>query len=206
MLRISLRPIRISDAEVCFRWVSDPDVHRFLGLLQPARTVEQERAWIAGILADKEHQRGFIIEDEDGRPIGTCGLRGIDSAAGTAFLGIMIGEKGLWDKGYGTDATSSLLEYAFHDLGLREVRLSCHRDNRRALRCYEKAGFRPSSRKSERGTVRLEDVQMAAEREAWLAQRNVGEDGESAGEPLGREDEQGEAESRGGPSARERVP
>jgi RimJ/RimL family protein N-acetyltransferase len=205
MPRISLRPIRISDAEVCFRWVSDPDVHRFLGLLQPARTLEQERAWIAGILADKEHQRGFIVEDEDGRPIGTCGLRGIDSEAGTAFLGIMIGEKRLWDKGYGTVATSGLLEYAFHDLGLREVRLSCHRDNRRALRCYEKAGFRPSSRKPERGRVRLEDVQMAVEREAWLPRRDVGEDGESAGEPLGREDEHGEAEGRGGRSSRERV-
>lgn len=205
MARISLRPIRISDAEVCFRWVSDPDVHRFLGLLQPARTVEQERAWIAGILADKEHQRGFIVEDEEGRPIGTCGLRGIDSEAGSAFLGIMIGEKGLWDKGYGTDATSRLLEYAFHDLGLREVRLSCHRGNRRALRCYEKAGFRPSTRKPERGRVRPEDVQMAVGRDAWLARRDVGEKGESAGGPLGRADEQGEAEGRGGRSSRERV-
>lgn len=179
MPRVSLRPIRISDAEVCFRWISDPQVHRFLGVLQPARTLAQERSWIASILTDK-HQRGFIVEDSHGRPIGTCGLRGIDSERGTAFLGIMIGEKGLWDRGYGTAATRSLLDYAFRELGLREVRLSCHRENRRALRCYEKAGFRPSRRKPERRGVRSEDVHMSAGREPWLAGRRVDQDAEAA--------------------------
>ncbi|HUU54782.1 MAG TPA: GNAT family N-acetyltransferase [Armatimonadota bacterium] len=172
MTRIKLRPIRIDDAERCLRWVSDPTVHAFLGLLEPARTLEQERSWIANILTDKEHQSAFVIENEAGDPIGTCGLRGINREFGTALFGIMIGETGLWGQGYGTAATEALLDYAFGELGLDEVRLSCHRENRRALRCYEKAGFRLSSHVPERPQFGREEVRMAIARKEWLALRS----------------------------------
>ncbi|UCC67448.1 MAG: GNAT family N-acetyltransferase [Armatimonadota bacterium] len=167
MACVKLRPIRMSDAETCFRWVSDPDVRRLLGLIRPARSVEQERAWIAGVLADKEQQRVFVIADEHGQAIGTCGLRGIDRREGTGFLGIMIGEKTLWNQGYGTYATKALLEYAFGELGLREVQLSCHPDNRGALRCYEKAGFRPRGPSAGERPFRRAEVRMAITRERW---------------------------------------
>ena len=157
----------MNDAEICLRWVSDPDVIRFLGLLQPARTLDQERSWIASILTDKQHQRAFIIQDEHGRPIGTCGLRGIDREARTAFLGIMIGEKSLWDRGYGAAATEALLALAFTDLGLEEVRLSCHAENRRAVRCYRKVGFRPSSHAPDRARFGRQEVRMAIDRQRW---------------------------------------
>jgi RimJ/RimL family protein N-acetyltransferase len=153
--RVNLRPIRSDDAEICFRWVSDPDVVRFLGLLQPARTIVQERSWIASVLADKQHKRIFVIEDERGAPIGTCGLRGIDPDAGTAFFGIMIGQKDRWDQGYGTAAA--------------RARLSCHGDNQRAVRCYEKAGFRPSRHRPERFQFGRDEVRMAIDRDEWLA-------------------------------------
>jgi RimJ/RimL family protein N-acetyltransferase len=157
----------MSDAEACLRWVSDPDVSRFLGLLQPARTLEQERAWIANLLTAKGQQLVFVIEDDSGRAIGTCGLRGIDREAGTAFFGIVIGEKGLWNQGYGTAATNALLGHAFGELGLREVRLSCHEDNRGAIRCYEKVGFLPSAHTPDRWQFGRREVRMAITRERW---------------------------------------
>jgi len=162
----------MSDAEICFRWVSDPEVVRFLGLLQPARTLAQERSWIAAVLADQAQQRVFVVNDENGNPIGTCGLRGIDRDAGIAFFGIMIGEKRLWDRGYGTAATKKLLAYAFAELGIREVRLSCHAENRRALRCYQKAGFRLSSHRPERQRFGRHEVRMAVDRARWQRQRS----------------------------------
>lgn len=157
----------MDDAELCLRWVSDPEVHAFLGLLEPARTLEQERAWISSILTDREHQRCFVIETENGDPIGTCGLRAIDPAEGTALFGIMIGEKALWDRGYGTSATRMLLKYAFEELELEEVRLSCHRENRRAVRCYEKVGFLPSASVVAPLQFGRDEVRMAVCREAW---------------------------------------
>lgn len=176
----------IDDAEMCLRWVSDPAVHVFLGLLEPARTLEQERSWISSILIDKQHQRSFVIETEKGDPIGTCGLRAIDRENGTALFGIMIGEKRSWDQGYGTAATRALIEYAFQELDLREVRLSCHRENRRAIRCYEKAGFRLSTYVPERVQFGREEVRMAVRREAWLALRTGPRAGTTAEPVRGR--------------------
>ena len=174
MGRVKLRAIRIDDAEKCVRWVSDPDVHAYLGLLEPMRTMEQERSWIASILTDKQHQRAFVIETEEGDAIGTCGLRAIDEEQGTALLGIVVGEKQLWNRGYGTAATNALLEYAFTELDLKEVRLSCHRENRRAIRCYEKVGFGPSGYVPDRVQFGCDEVRMAIRRDAWLGLHSAG--------------------------------
>jgi len=159
----------MKDADMCCRWVSNPRVHKYLGLLHPVRTVQQERSWIASILTDKQHQRSFVIEDESRRPIGTCGLRGIDDEHGTAFFGIMIGEPELWGRGYGTAAARSLLRFGFRELSLKEIRLSCHRDNRPALRCYEKVGFRPSSHRPDQAQFGEGEIRMAMSRDEWLA-------------------------------------
>jgi RimJ/RimL family protein N-acetyltransferase len=161
----------MTDAETCCRWVSDPDVLRYLGLVQPARTLAKERAWIASVLAGKAHQRIFVIEDERGAPIGTCGLRGIDRETGTAQLGIMVGEKRLWGRGYGTAATRALVDIGFEELSLSEVRLSCHAENHRALRCYRKAGFRPSSHVASRPRFGRHEVRMAISRGDWERSR-----------------------------------
>jgi diamine N-acetyltransferase len=157
----------MSDAEICFRWLSVPDITRYLGLLIPPATLAHERAWISSVLAKKDQQRVFTIEEQHGRPIGTCGLRGIDRDAGTAFFGIMIGERSLWNQGYGTAATKALLDYAFGELGLREVRLSCHADNRGGIRCYQKAGFQRSRHKPDRAQFGRQDVRMAITRDRW---------------------------------------
>jgi len=179
---VRLRPIRVSDAELCFGWVSDPDVALHLGLTQAPRTVREERAWVMAVIGDRT-QRVFMVMDARERPIGTVSLRGIDEWEGTARLGLMIGEKSLWDRGYGTAATKAALELAFAELHLREVRLSCHADNPRGLRCYGKAGFRVSHldsppeacpERSRRGEVipaRSRDfhpqVHMVITREQW---------------------------------------
>jgi RimJ/RimL family protein N-acetyltransferase len=173
MAVVTLRHIQISDAERCFRWVSNPQVREFLGLIQPARTLEQERSWIASILSDKRQHRAFVIEDERGVAIGTCGLRAIDREEGTALLGMMIGEPRLWGRGYGTAATRDLLRHAFEELELREVRLSCHRENTRAIRCYERAGFDVHPRPQQRIDARRDELWMVISRERWEAMQHA---------------------------------
>jgi RimJ/RimL family protein N-acetyltransferase len=176
MAHVRLRPIRVADADTCFGWLSDPDVARYLGLFQPPTTVEAERAWIARVVSDEEYQRVFVIEDESGRAIGTCGLRGIDREAGSAFLGIMIGDTRVWDRGYGTAATRDLVALAFASLNLQEVRLSCHADNRRALRCYRKVGFAVDSDHRDPGVYGRAEVRMVINHASWQAQQEAGEE------------------------------
>jgi len=83
-----------------------------------------------------------IYERATMRCIGTTLLTGIDRHDRTANFGIVIGEKDCWGKGYGTETTRLMLEYAFDALDLHNVMLTMQQYNKRAMRAYEKAGFR----------------------------------------------------------------
>ena len=56
-------------------------------------------------------------------------------------MGIFIGDKACWGKGYGPDAIRQLLRYAFEELNLHKVYLTHFGQNERGRRCYEKCGF-----------------------------------------------------------------
>jgi RimJ/RimL family protein N-acetyltransferase len=58
------------------------------------------------------------------------------------LLGIIIGDKGHWGRGYGSDAIGALLRWAFDNLNLNRIHLTVWSYNTRAIRCYEKCGFR----------------------------------------------------------------
>ncbi len=74
--------------------------------------------------------------------IGNGGLVDIDRAAGSAQFRITIGNRDYVGRGYGTEATVLILRYAFETLGVQNVRLRVLSENARALRLYEKVGFR----------------------------------------------------------------
>jgi RimJ/RimL family protein N-acetyltransferase len=56
-------------------------------------------------------------------------------------VGIFIGEKSLWNQGYGTEVMKLLLKHGFHTLNLNRIALEVYENNPRAVRSYEKAGF-----------------------------------------------------------------
>ncbi|HMN28295.1 MAG TPA: GNAT family protein [Caldilineaceae bacterium] len=82
----------------------------------------------------------FAIE-ADGQLIGQCALFQFDEVAHTAMLGIGIGDKSYWGRGYGGEAIRLLLDYAFRLRNLRRVWLSVNSTNERAFRAYRGGGF-----------------------------------------------------------------
>jgi RimJ/RimL family protein N-acetyltransferase len=91
----------------------------------------------------------LIYERATLRLIGVTGLRDISATQRSATLGICIGEKDCWGKGYGTEATILLLDYGFSVLGLHNVMLDTFSYNERAIRAYRRAGFREFGRRRE---------------------------------------------------------
>ena len=73
--------------------------------------------------------------------IGNCSLFRIDPVHRCATLGIVIGDKQQWSKGYGTEATRILVDVGIRTLNLNRIDLDVHEFNERGLRCYEKIGF-----------------------------------------------------------------
>jgi RimJ/RimL family protein N-acetyltransferase len=76
-------------------------------------------------------------------------LFAVDSVNRHAMLGIFIGEEAYRGRGYGPEAIRLLLDYGFNLLNLNSVMLGVMSFNQRAVRCYEKVGFREIGRRRE---------------------------------------------------------
>ena len=140
--RVRLRAIEREDIPRFVRWFNDPEVRRYLTSYEPMSHAVEER-WFEEHLA-RRNDIILAIEVREGDEwihIGNIGLHRIDWKNRTATLGIVIGERGYWGRGYGTDAVRTMLRYAFDELGLNRVELETFSFNPRAIRCYEKAGF-----------------------------------------------------------------
>jgi len=89
-----------------------------------------------------------------------------------AWMGISIGERDYWGKGYGTDAVRLILQYGFIELNLYRISLGLHAYNERALKSYEKAGFKMEGRMRGEGWrdgVHYDSLWMGILCEEWFA-------------------------------------
>src|SRR5688500_11392438 len=115
-----------------------------------------------------------IAELPSWRLIGFTTFSSLDSDNGSVLFHITIGERDAWGRGLGTEATTLMLEHAFGRLGLHRVGLSVFSYNLRAIRAYEKAGFRMEGRLREaisRDGRYWDEVQMGILADEWAEQR-----------------------------------
>ncbi|MCR4391267.1 MAG: GNAT family N-acetyltransferase [Candidatus Acetothermia bacterium] len=141
--RVRLRQIEREDIPTFVRWFNDPEVRQFLVMYEPMSRAKEER-WFAAQLERRDEFLYAIEAQVDGSwvHIGNLGLHRVDWKNRTAVFGIVLGEKAYWGQGYGSEAARVLLRFAFQELNLHRVELEVFAFNARAIRCYEKAGFR----------------------------------------------------------------
>jgi RimJ/RimL family protein N-acetyltransferase len=151
-----------NDVEVELAGGGDPPIPQSLARLQ----VEYENDLAKG---GRDGARFAIVADE--KCIGQCALFNFNETAQTCELGITIGDKAYWGRGYGRDAIQSLLDYAFRLRNLRRVHLSVNGNNQGAIKAYKSCGF------IEEGCLRahvwsngeyIDLVIMGLLREEWL--------------------------------------
>ena len=134
-----LRPISEKDSGNILKWRNDPEV-RSSFVFQDELTIETHKNWLNDhVTSGKAVQ--FIIVTEDLGDIGSVYLRDVDHKNQKAEFGIFIGEKSARGKGFGTEATRLILEYAFCKLNLNKVYLRVFPDNIGAIKSYKRAGF-----------------------------------------------------------------
>ncbi len=176
--RIYLRPTERTDLPTFVAWFNDADVLRNLAMRTPM-SLASEEAWFERMQAaqGKTDYHFVICLLEDDRAIGTIGLHGIDFRHGTAELGIAIGEKAEWGKGYGTDATRAICDFGFGGLRLERIALRYYEGNERGRRAYDRAGFvhEATLRRAHFAGGEFIDVHvMSRLRGEWLAERGAG--------------------------------
>ena len=147
--RIALGPLRRDLLATYQRWINDFTASRNLAVAPLPLTMEAETAWFDGVTSSATDTSFTIYERAGGRPIGNTGLHGIDYRNRTAEFGILIGEADARGRGFGTEATRLMLDYAFTALGLHNVMLRVYAYNLAGLRAYENAGYREFGRRRE---------------------------------------------------------
>ncbi len=136
-----LRELKEEDAsqEYC-NWLNDPEVNKFLETKKT--TIEELKQYI------KEKREnpdclflGIFLKDTN-KHIGNIKLEPVDFENKKATLGILIGDKNYWGRGICTEAVKLLVDYVFENLNLEKVDLGVISENKAAINCYLKAGFK----------------------------------------------------------------
>lgn len=141
--RIRLRAVERDDLPQFVAWLNDPEVIAGLMVYLPMSMADEER-WFQGMEQRPMDEHPLVIEIREGdgwRMIGNAGLHNLNWRIRSAEVGIFIGEKQLWNQGYGTEAMKLMLRHAFDTLNLNRVYLRVYDTNPRAVRSYEKVGF-----------------------------------------------------------------
>ena len=143
--RIYLSPRNSEDVEKFTEWLNDFETTDYTGRSGILTTLDGERKYLE---ENSNPEATFVIVTlEDNKMIGTVSLEDINWINRTATLGIFIGDKEFRSKGYGTEAIRLILEYGFKYMNLYNIKLDLMEFNERALKCYEKCGFKEYGRR-----------------------------------------------------------
>lgn len=138
---VRLRAREPADAPFFHRVLNDPEITQYILMRYPI-SLGEERKYLESLPAQNWERTAFSIDTLAGELIGSCALRGGNPEDRCATLGIWIGEKRHWNSGYGTDTMRVLCRFGFDHMNLHRIELEVFADNPRALRVYEKLGFR----------------------------------------------------------------
>jgi len=166
--KVKLREKKLSDARNDYTWQSDPE----LAKLDASPALHVSFPVYVLDYTDQLHDPGlkrhlFAVETTDGRHIGNCTCYDINDTRGEVQLGIMIGDTSYWDKGYGTDAVTTLVKHIFSNTSLKRIYLKTLDWNLRAQKCFQKCGFTPYGQINRNGN---NFVLMELHREQWQKQ------------------------------------
>ena len=140
--RIYLREVRVSDVnENYYRWMNDPEVTKYTESRFYPASKEALEEYVKEKQKDKDSIFLAIIFKEDHQHIGNIKLGPINWIHRLADIGIIIGEKSYWGKGYASEAISLLAEYAFRILNLHKLTAGCYEQNQGAVKAFQQAGF-----------------------------------------------------------------
>ena len=142
--KIKLRDKRAPNARNDYTWQTDPDLVRFDAVPLLTTSFPKYLLDYTGELCYPTPNRHTLaIETSDGKHIGNCVYYNVNETKGEAEIGIVIGNRDYWDRGYGTDTVATLVNRIFLRTDLKRLYLKTLDWNLRAQKCFKKCGFTP---------------------------------------------------------------
>jgi RimJ/RimL family protein N-acetyltransferase len=138
--KVYLSPVCVEDAETFMAWINDAEVAVNMFFLQKIIDVTKERQALQKLAEEGDHFA--IIDAQKDQLIGMGGFFNTNASMQTADVGIFIGDKTYWGQGYGTEALTLILDFGFNVRNYHNVGLQVKEFNQRAIRSYQKIGFK----------------------------------------------------------------
>jgi RimJ/RimL family protein N-acetyltransferase len=115
-------------------------------------------------------ERAFFAIEVRGEYVGYGGLMNLKNSKKVFELGIVIGDRRYWNRGYGKEIVKLLLQHGFCELDGRKIELTTHQRNERALACFSACGFTEDHRIH--GVTKFDGqyvdmIEMSITREMW---------------------------------------
>lgn len=145
--KVALGPMRRDLIPVYQRWINDLVTLRNIDQLPYPMTLEQETGWYDSAAIERGSAGFTIYELASQQPIGNTQIFDVSHFHRHGTFGILIGEPEMRGKGYGTEATRLMLDYAFTVLGLNNLMLTVAEFNLAGIAAYKRAGFREIGRR-----------------------------------------------------------
>lgn len=139
---VYLAPLQREDIPLYVKWFQDLEL-QYLLFAQAVfpLTEKDETEWYERTITDHHAIQFSIRTVQDDTVIGTGGFHYIENRMHFSEVGLSIGDRNYWGRGYGTEAMRLLLGYGFYELNLHRIELRVYSYNQRAIRSYEKIGF-----------------------------------------------------------------
>jgi RimJ/RimL family protein N-acetyltransferase len=142
---VRLEPLTESVLRDYLPALADPEVRRLTGSHTPADP-DTVRQWLASRAQQHDRADWAVLRRSDGAFLGEAVLNDLDPDNASANYRILLAGPRVFGRGYGTEATRLVLDYAFDTAGLHRVSLGVFAFNPRARRVYEKCGFQLEGR------------------------------------------------------------
>ena len=140
--RLILRNLSFDDAEGdYYSWMHDKEVVRYHEIRHVNLGRDDLRRYIKNMNESSEDLLLAICLLESKKHIGNIRLGPIDKRNNRADLGLLIGDKDCWGKGYATEAIKKVTAYAFGELNLHRVEASAYAINEGSLKAFQKVGY-----------------------------------------------------------------
>lgn len=140
--RIYLRLLCPNDASKEYlKWLKDPSINQYLESRFNSYTLNLIKNYIRATNKNNSNFLFGIFLNSNNEHIGNIKIGNINSFHRFADLGIMIGKKELWGKGYGTEAIKLATRFAFRKLKLHKLFAGIYANNKGSYKAFFKCGY-----------------------------------------------------------------
>ncbi|MDR3584274.1 MAG: GNAT family protein [Desulfosporosinus sp.] len=144
-----IRPIEEDDIDLLYQWYNDQEVNLWSSGAWPLNTLLSKDQIAAKFLDGSPDTYRYAILDENNLLIGSTGFKELNIPSQSATLYVVIGNKAYWGHGYGTDALITFVRFLFTQWNFHRISLDTWDQNLRAIKAYEKVGFKIEGRQRE---------------------------------------------------------